>query len=127
MTCFLMLRRIWHPAKRILTGSIPLLFVMCLGAADVKRVSQEEAMRAIASKTKPEYSAMARQLRLTGSVGVEVVIAEDGKVETVTVVNGNPILAKMATDSLKQWTFTPFKADGKAIKVVSQFVLTFNL
>src|SRR5436853_7389271 len=99
MTCFLMLRRICRPARRILTGSIPLLCVMCLWAADVKRMTQEEAMRAVASKTKPEYSAMARQLRLSGSVGVEVVIAEDGKVETVTVVNGNPILAKIATES----------------------------
>ena len=126
MTCFMMPRRIECPAKWALTGAIILISVSGLLAADMKRVSTEEAMRAVSFKTVPEYHFMAKQLRLAGPVGVDVVIAEDGKVETVTLVSGNPVLGKMAMEAIKKWKFIPFKSDGKAIKVIGQITITFN-
>ena len=126
MKWFLILRRICGPMKWALAGSLTLMWVSCLLAADVKRVPPDDAMKAVTSRTKPEYNGVARQLRLSGSVALDVVIAEDGTVETVDVVRGNPILAKLASDALKQWKFTPFKSDGKAIKVVSELVTQFN-
>ncbi len=110
----------------VVIGSLTLICVSCLLAADMKRVAPDEAMRAVASKTKPEYSVIAKQLKLSGSVGLDVVIAEDGTVETVTVVRGNPILAKLAAEAMRQWKFIPFKSDGKAIKVISEIVIQFN-
>jgi len=65
-------------------------------------------------------------LRLSGPVGLDVVIAEDGTVEAVTLVSGNPVLGKMAMEAIKKWRFTPFKSDGKAIKVIGQITITFN-
>jgi TonB family protein len=121
-----MLRHIRRTARLVLTGSIPLICAACLFAQDMKRVSQDEAMKAVSYKAKAQESPMAKQLRLSGPVGLDVVIAEDGTVESVTVVSGNPILAKLAVETIKHWKFTPFKSDGKAIKVVSQIVITFN-
>jgi len=92
----------------------------------MKRVSTQEAMRAVSFKTVPEYGSIAKQLRLSGPVGLDVVIAEDGTVETVTLVSGNPVLGKMAMEAIKKWKFTPFKSDGKAIKVVGQIIVTFT-
>ena len=126
MKCPMMPRRIFGPVQRVLTASLTLICISCLLAADVKRVPAEEAMKAVTSKTKPVYNGAAQQLKLSGAVGLEVVIAEDGTVETVTVLRGNPILAKLATDAMKQWRFTPFKSDGKAIKVVTEIVIQFN-
>jgi TonB family protein len=126
MKCFTMLRRIWRPAKWVVASSLVLTCVLSLLAADMKRVAPEEAMKAVASKTKPEYSFIAKQLKLSGAVGLDVVISENGRVETVTVISGNPVLAKLATDAIKQWTFFPFKAEGKAIKVISAIVIRFN-
>ncbi len=126
MKCSMMLRHIWGPVKWVLTRSLTLICVSYLLAADVKRVPQDEALKAVTSKTKPAYNGIASQLKLSGSVDLDVIIAEDGTVETVTVVRGNPILAKLATDAIKQWKFIPFKADGKAIKVVSEIVMQFN-
>jgi len=121
-----MRRHICNPAKKVLIGSLALICVSCLLAADVKRVSTEEAMKAVTSKTKPEYDIIAKQLKLSGSVSLDVTVAEDGTVETVAVVSGNPVLARLATAAMKQWKFTPFKSDGKAIKVVSEIVMKFN-
>jgi outer membrane biosynthesis protein TonB len=41
-------------------------------------------------------------------------------------VKGNPVLGKLATESIKKWKFTPFTASGKAIKVTSQFIILFT-
>jgi len=35
-------------------------------------------------------------------------------------------LAGLATTAIKQWKFSPFKSDGRAIKVVSEIVLQFT-
>jgi TonB family protein len=121
-----MRRRICDPAKRLLIGSLTLICVSCLPAEEVKRVSSDEAMKAVTSKTKPEYDIIARKLKLSGPVSLDVTIAEDGTVETVVVVSGNPVLARLATTAMKQWKFTPFKSDGKAIKVIAEIDMKFN-
>jgi protein TonB len=89
-----------------------------------RKVSTAEAMNAAVSKVQPEYPAMARQLKITGSVDLEVVIGETGAVESVTPVSGNPVLTKPAADSLRKWKFKPFVQDGSPVK--AQAVLKFN-
>jgi TonB family protein len=120
-------RRICDPVRKLLIGSLVLICVSCLLAEEVKRVSSDEAMKAVTSKTKPEYDTIARSLKLSGSVSLDVTIAEDGTVETVAVVSGNPVLARLATTAMKRWKFTPFKSDGKAIKVIAEIGMKFNL
>lgn len=126
MTFLTMLQRLRRPARLLLAGSVPLVCAACLWAQDMKRVSQDEAMKAVSYRSKVAEGGIAKQLRLSGSVGVEIVIAEDGTVESVTVVSGNPILAKLAVETIKNWKFIPFRAEGKAIKVVSPMVIKFN-
>jgi len=99
----------------------------CLLGADLPRVSPDDAIKAVTTKTNPEYGMIAKQLKLSGPVGLDVVIAEDGTVGTITVVRGNPVLAKQAVESVKKWKFIPFKSDGKAIRVISEIVIQFNL
>ena len=64
------------------------------------RVSEEEATKAIKSKVNPEYPAMARQMKLTGTVIVDVFIDTGGKVEKVQVVRGNALLTSAAVEAI---------------------------
>ena len=122
-----MLRRMGGRPKWVLTASLTLICVFHSFAAELKRVTPDEAMKAVTFKTQPAYhGTAASQFKLTGSVNVDVIIAEDGTVEAVTVVKGNPVLGKLATDSIKKWRFTPFTAGGKAVKVTSEFVILFK-
>ena len=89
-----------------------------------RRVSEVEAKKAATSKVDPEYPAMARQLRLGGTVQVDAYIDSAGRVEKVQVINGNPLLSSAAVSAVKQWKFSPFTADGKATKAIAG--LTFN-
>ena len=64
-----------------------------------RRVSEEEAKKAVTSKVNPEYPAMARQMRLGGKVQVDAYIDSEGKVEKVQVINGNPLLTSAAVNA----------------------------
>jgi protein TonB len=97
-----------------------------LGAQDAKHISTSEALNLLVTKVKPDYPEVAKQIRISGQVALEAIIDEDGAVASVRTLNGNPILAKAATDALKRWKFKPFKEEGKAIKVSSDFTLEFK-
>jgi TonB family protein len=92
------------------------------------RVSETEARKAVLKKVEPEYPAMARQIRLSGQVQVDVVIAETGAVEKVSVIKGNVLLSNSAVSALKKWKFTPFAgAANKPAKAIASLTFDFRL
>jgi protein TonB len=94
--------------------------------ADMK-VSNTDAMKAATSKVQPDYPVIAKQLHLQGAVEVEAHIGEDGSVASVKPVSGNAVLANAAVSATKQWKFTPFTVDGKAVKAVASLTFTFKI
>jgi len=78
-----------------------------LGSAWTNLAAQETGERKVKSKVQPQYPVLARRMRLTGTVKVEVVIAPDGKVKSTRVIGGNPVLIDPAVDAVKQWRFEP--------------------
>lgn len=96
-------------------------------AEDRVRVATDDALRAAVSKMAPLYSPMARQLKLEGEVKADVSISEDGTVENVSSVSGNPVLFQCVKDAVRHWKFTPFKAEGKPAKAVSTLSFSFKL
>jgi protein TonB len=115
-------------ARLALAGGLAVMYLHSpLAADDSKRVATGEAMRAAVSKPSPEYPPIAKQMHLSGDVNMDVTINEDGSVDSVSVLQGNPILAKPASDAVKRWKFTPFKFDGKPAKVVAAINVNFAL
>ncbi len=115
------LRRLAVPMICLLAASIVTY------ADDALKVATSDAMAAVVSKVQPEYPAMAKQLKVEGMVEMHVDISDAGTVDAVSTVSGNPILARAATDALKKWKFTPFKADGKPVKATTTISLNFKL
>ena len=74
--------------------------------------------RKIRVAAKPEYSPLARQLKLTGNVRVEVQIAPDGKVKKARVVGGHPVLAQ---DAEKAAMLTQFEPGPKESTQIIEF------
>ncbi len=106
------------------------LFVLIAGLAlpvlssAEMRVTMSDAIKAATSKPQPEYSVVARQMKVSGKVEVEVTVASDGSVEAVKPVSGNPLLTNSAVTAVKKWKFTPFEANGQPTKAIA--TLTFN-
>jgi len=80
----------------------------------------------IKSKVNPEYPLLARQMKLGGTVQVDVYVDTEGKVEKVQVVHGNALLTSAVVTAVKRWKFSPFTSEGKAIKAVAGFTLSFK-
>lgn len=76
------------------------------------------------SLPKPIYPAEARDANVSGSVTVEVLVDEDGRVISAKAVSGDPLLREAATDAALLAKFAPFKLDGQYIKTTG--VLTYD-
>lgn len=103
----------------------------CLAAAgfateEAIRVPQPTAMSNVVNKVSPSYPPVARQLRLTGDVEVDVTINTDGKVEDAKVVKGNSVFSAATVDAVKKWEFRPFQVQGKISKVATTLVFSFK-
>ncbi len=92
-----------------LTCSLLLWSGFAFASGDAKRVSAAELTSAATVRTPPQLSPVARQLKLHGTVEVDVTVDENGAVQQAAGLRGNPILLKSAVDAVKNWKFRPFK------------------
>jgi len=76
------------------------------------------------SLPKPAYPAIARPIRLQGTVSVQVLIDEDGKVISAKAVSGHPIFIPDAIKAATQARFSPTTLSGLPVKVSG--VITYN-
>ena len=66
--------------------------------------------RAIKSKVSPIYPEIAKRMKITGVVKLEVAVDPDGKVSDVKTLSGNNMLASAAQDAVRKWRFAPAPA-----------------
>ncbi len=78
-------------------------------------------------KSNPVYPPVARNMRLTGVVKVELVIDESGQVTRVQNTSGPAMLQRAATDAARKWKFKPFTRDGQATKATGFVSFNFSL
>jgi TonB family protein len=90
-------------------------------------VPEAEARHAVKYKVEPEYPATARQFHISGEVVAQFTVGTDGKVESVDDAKGNLVLAQAVKSALRKWVFTPFQANGKAVRVRSSMTFEFKL
>jgi len=81
----------------------------------------------VVKRSAPPYPQVARQMRISGNVSLEVTVSADGKVEKVKVVDGHPLLADSAINSVKSWGFRPATAQGQPVSATIPVVVRFSL
>jgi TonB family protein len=75
--------------------------------AEAATVPFDEAARSAVDKVQPEIPPLAKQMRIQGTVRIEVCISEAGVVILTKPVNGDPILIPAAVEAAKKWRFKP--------------------
>jgi len=103
-----------------------LALVFATGLSADIHVNMQEAIKNATSKPAPEYTAVAKQMKVSGRVELEVTIDTDGSVENVKALTGNPLLTGSAVSAVKKWKFTPFTANGQATKAVASLTFDFK-
>jgi tetratricopeptide (TPR) repeat protein len=83
------------------------------------RVPTDEAMRSIEKLVEPSPVTTVPG----NAVTADVVIAIDGHVESVRVLEGEPAHVQSATDALKQWKFSPLTRNGKVVRAIAKLAV----
>lgn len=76
------------------------------------------------NKPQPPYPQIAKTARASGTVTVQILVDETGKVVQATAVNGHPLLRQAAVQAAYQARFSPTKLSGQPVKVSG--VISYN-
>lgn len=74
----------------------------------------------------PTYPQLARQMKVSGVVKLEIQVAADGRVVTAKAISGHPVLAAAAMEAARKWTYTAATMDGQAIPSITQVDISFT-
>jgi len=78
---------------------------------------------------KPDYPAVALNAQITGYVDVNLIISEQGKVESFSIMEtkGHPSCALETARVLPRWKFPPPRIGGKKVRVQYKYRVNFTL
>jgi protein TonB len=91
------------------------------------QVDADTASTMIVQKAPMAYPEAARKAGIQGKVTLRVVTSYSGVVKEVTVVSGDPALARAAVDAVKQIKYKPYLADGLPAEMETQVSFNFQI
>jgi TonB family protein len=74
----------------------------------------------------PSYPPFARAHGVEGSVVLRVIVGKTGGVDEVSVVSGNPVLARAAMDAVREWRYEPATLNGQPTELETMVTLNFK-
>jgi protein TonB len=90
---------------------------------DFEQVPESDLQSRVITEVKPAYPPMAKKMKATGTVEVEITISEAGLVIQAETISGHLALRSAAVEAARNWVFKPAMLNGKPVRVKS--VLTF--
>jgi periplasmic protein TonB len=75
----------------------------------------------------PVYPQLARTARIAGVVHLIGVIAKDGTIRNLQVIDGHPLLTRAALDAVSQWVYKPTLLSGEPVEVICPIDVVFKL
>lgn len=87
------------------------------------RIGGQVSAPALVKRVEPAYPAIAQHAAIDGIVILDAIVDEQGRVQSLKVLRGHPLLAKAATDAVQQWQYEPLKLNGTP----TAFELTVSL
>ncbi|HME35485.1 MAG TPA: TonB family protein [Candidatus Sulfotelmatobacter sp.] len=85
-----------------------------------ERVEPDVASRNLTKKVEPTVPPLAKAVGVGGAVVLDIVIDQSGKVSSVTLLSGHPMLAPAFIETVKKWEYTPFLKEGHPISVLTR-------
>ena len=109
--CMILLFSGLRPGVRIFqTAALALILALAIPA-------NASDKRGVLQKVAPVYPEIAKRMRISGEVQIEVTVDATGKVTATKPVSGNHMLSDAAAEAVKKWKFEP--GDGIATLVVT--------
>ena len=97
------------------------------GPSKVVEVPASAADSLVIDRVEPQYPEQARLSHIQGPVVLDVVVDQNGTVEELRAVSGDPQLVSAATDAVRQWHFKPYAPRDMALSFRTQVTVDFKL
>ncbi|HEV8485966.1 MAG TPA: TonB family protein [Blastocatellia bacterium] len=91
------------------------------------RVSSGVQQANLIHQVRPVYPHLAVQTRIQGVVLLEAVISKEGRIESLRVISGHPLLNLAALDAVQQWQYRPTLLNGEPVAVITTITVNFSL
>jgi protein TonB len=91
------------------------------------RVSTGVQDARLVNKVDPVYPPLARQARIQGEVRLEAVIAKDGTIQNLRVIEGHPLLVQSALSAVQQWRYQPTVLNNEPVEVETVIIVRFRM
>jgi TonB family protein len=102
-----------------------ILFVLfalstALAAEEPKRIEENVASQNLVKRVDPTVPPLAKAIGIGGAVVVDATISPEGKVSSVKVLSGHPMLVSACVEAVKKWEYKPFVVHGQVATVVTK-------
>ena len=84
-----------------------------------------DTMPEVVSPSVPRYPSIARSAKSSGTVNIDIMVAEDGRVTSAKAIDGHPLLRSIAEVSAREWRFAPAK--NSSGRRGARLIFTFRL
>lgn len=91
------------------------------------RVSSGVQEAKLVRRVQPVYPPIAKQARIQGVVQLEAVIAKDGTIQNLRVIQGHPLLVQAAVQAVQQWRYAPTLLNNEPVEVQTLINVVFKL
>lgn len=115
------------PLVRILPSAPPLPPVHPARPIGPLRVSAGVAAGQLIVPIQPRYPAIAQQARIQGSVTVSALIGTDGRITSLHVLSGPPMLVPAAVEAIQRARYRPWTLNGQPVQVETTINVVFSL
>jgi protein TonB len=88
-------------------------------------ISQGVGGGVLVRKVQPVYPAEARRMHVEGNVVIDAMVTEQGSVEELKLVSGDPMLASAGLDAVRRWRYTPYSLNGKPVPKPTRITISF--
>jgi TonB family protein len=78
-------------------------------------------------RVEPEYPALARQTRREGKVELRAIIATDGTIQSLQVVNGDPLFLQSALAAVRQWRYRATVLNDQPVEIDTYITVLYTL
>jgi protein TonB len=79
------------------------------------------------SRIEPQYPVLAMETKTEGTVRLHAIISRDGRITSLDVLSGHPLLVKAALEAVRQWRYRPTMLNGEPVEVETSITVIFRL
>jgi len=91
------------------------------------KVSEGVLEAQLISRIEPRYPTIAVLTKTEGTVRLHAIISRDGRITSLDVISGHPLLVKAALDAVQLWRYRPTMLNGEPVEVETSITVIFRL